>query len=214
MKNKFLLLLLVWGLAFNVHAHNGLRIDIIEDVSWTPVNVSICPLHLFSSVHTDVYGVYLSPGVVGIAKNVYGISAGTLLMLFEGNNYGITASAVSMLEENNGLSLGGINICTNNGLSLGAANLLTENYGISAGAINLLEHNDGLSIGAVNLVSSEDSTGASIGVVNIVDNDIFQFGLYNQADSGLQIGLLNYNSKAMIPWLPLFNYSSCGKSKR
>ena len=42
----------------------------------------------------------------------------------------------------------------------------------------------------------------------------FFFGIYNQAEIGLQIGLLNHNPNAAIPWLPFFNYSSDTKDKK
>ena len=36
---------------------------------------------------------------------------------------------------------------------------------------------------------------------------VVQLGLFNSCRSGVQIGLLNYNENAFIPFLPFFNYS-------
>jgi len=36
---------------------------------------------------------------------------------------------------------------------------------------------------------------------------VVQFGLFNSCRSGIQVGLLNYNENATIPFLPLFNFS-------
>ena len=71
---KLLLVLCVAILSFNVYAHGSLQVDLLGEVSWTPVNISIFPIHLFSPLHTDVRGVYLAPGLVGLAPNIYGIS--------------------------------------------------------------------------------------------------------------------------------------------
>jgi len=42
--------------------------------------------------------------------------------------------------------------------------------------------------------------------VNVADK--FQIGLFNIGQNGatLQIGLLNYNPKSYIPWMPLINF--------
>ena len=71
---KLLLVLCVAILSFNVYAHGSLHADLFGDVSWTPVNVSIFPVHLFFPLETDVRGVYLPPGLVGYCKNLYGIT--------------------------------------------------------------------------------------------------------------------------------------------
>ena len=209
MKSKLFLFLFLTVFSLNVYAHGSAAANVFYDVQWTPVNISIFPLHLFSPSHTDVYGMYLSLGIIGIGKNVYGISCGTLAMVISEKSYGITASVISVVELNNGLSLGLLNLGRNNGTTLGLCNLLADNNGISWGAINLLENNAGISIGVINrmIAGGGKSSGTSIGVANISKNNIFQLGIYNQSESGLQIGLLNYNPNALIPWLPLFNFS-------
>ena len=101
-------------------------------------------------------------------------------------------------------------------MAWGLCNLIIDNNGISLGGINLLENNAGVSIGIVNrmIAGGGKSNGVSIGVANISLNNTFQLGIYNQAESGLQIGLLNHNPNAAIPWLPFFNYSSDTEDKK
>ena len=111
--------------------------------------------------------------------------------------------------ENNGLSLGLLNLHKNNGMAWGLCNLIVDNNGISLGGINLLENNAGVSIGIGNrmIAGGGKSNGVSIGVANISQNNTFQLGIYNQAEGGLQIGLLNHNPNALIPWMPFGNWS-------
>ncbi len=57
--------------------------------------------------------------------------------------------------------------------------------------------------------------GVQLGLVNLIDSGIreeeercggLQIGLYNDSDAReVQIGLLNYNPKAWLPWMPLVN---------
>jgi len=173
---KFLLVLCGAILSFNVYAHGSLQVDLLGEVSWTPVNISIFPIHLFSPLHTDIRGVYLAPGLVGFARNISGISCGILIVTKE-KSCGIAANVFSLGQ---------------------------EHYGISLGLVNLFDRCNGLAVGCVNLMTYNN--GVSVGVVNLEPHSIFQLGLFNSSKSGLQIGLLNYNSKSYIPWLPLINW--------
>ena len=57
-----------------------------------------------------------------------------------------------------------------------------------------------------------------MGIVNCIygnsGSNILQIGAFNSANDGLQIGLLNYNPNALIPWMPLFNFSSVNKNQK
>ena len=173
---KLLLILCSAILSFNVYAHGSLQVDLLGEVSWTPVNISILPIHLFSPLDTDIRGVYLSPGLVGLAKNIYGVNCG-ILTVTEEKSCGITANVFSLGQ---------------------------KNYGISFGLVNFWDRCNGLTAGLVNLMTYNN--GVSVGVVNLAPNNIFQLGLFNSSKSGLQIGLLNYNPKSYIPWLPFVNW--------
>jgi hypothetical protein len=97
------------------------------------------------------------------------------------------------------------------GIAANVFSLSKKHYGISLGLINFFDRGNGLSVGIVNLMTYNN--GVSVGVVNSAPNNIFQLGLFNSSESGLQIGLLNYNSKSYIPWMPLVNFSFGGKEK-
>ena len=206
MKSKLFLFLFLTVFSLNVYAHGGA--SAIYGIKWTPVNIVSFPIAIFNPGETEVRGILLSPGVGMSEKDVYGINLG-IVTLLTGKCYGASINVFSLLNENNGLSLGLFNMGNNNGITLGLCNLVIDNDGISLGVINLLENNAGVSIGIINrmIAGGGKSSGTSIGVANISKNNIFQFGIYNQSESGLQIGLLNYNPNALIPWLPLFNFS-------
>ena len=206
MKSKLFLFLFLTVFTLNVYAHGGA--SAIYGVKWTPVNIVSFPIAIFNPGETEVRGILLSPSVGMSEKDVYGINLG-IATLLTGKCYGASINVFSLLNENNGLSLGLLNMGNNNGITLGLCNLVIDNNGISLGVINLLGNNAGISMGVINrmIAGGGKSSGTSIGVANISKNNIFQFGIYNQSESGLQIGLLNYNPNALIPWLPLFNFS-------
>ena len=207
---KLLLLIVVLIFSLNVYAHGGA--SAIRGVRWTPVNIVAFPIALFDPEETEVYGILFSPGMGMSRKNMYGVNLGIATLL---KCYGVSINIISVLE-NNGLSLGLLSLYKNNGMAWGVCNLIADNNGISLGGINLLENNAGVSIGIVNMMiaGGGKSNGVSIGVANISQNNILQLGIYNQAESGLQIGLLNHNPNAAIPWLPFFNYSSDTEDKK
>ena len=222
---KLLLLIMVSIFSLNVYAHGGA--SAIRGVRWTPVNIVAFPIALFDPEETEVYGVLFSPGF-GASKEVYGINSGIVTAVLE-NSYGISLNIVSVALRHHGVSIGVVNMGYNDGISagiftiggnrgiiLGLCNLVIDNDGISLGVINLLENNAGVSIGLVNrmIAGGGKSSGTSVGVANISKKNTFQLGIYNQAEGGLQIGLLNYNPNAAIPWLPFFNYSSDTEDKK
>ncbi len=171
-------------------------------------------------------------------KNVYGANLGTATLL-TGEYYGIAINVFSVLKENHGISLGVGTVGVNNngvlagifasgqdnvGISLGIINLWGNNAGVLVGVFNYkIEHEEtshGVAIGVINISKCmrEEQVflahGVAIGVINISKKNTFQVGIYNQAESGLQIGLLNHNPNAAIPWLPFFNYSSDTEDKK
>ena len=99
-------------------------------------------------------------------------------------------------------------------------NVNTNQYGVSAGLINGNQHTHGLSVGQCN--AFEVNYGVSVGVFNLQipkfekgnkpKMNFLQIGLFNLADSGCQIGLLNCNETAKFRILPFFNFSSFPKN--
>ena len=74
--------------------------------------------------------------------------------------------------------------------------LMGKNYGISIAPVNMVAENNALMLGVFNLCPMGDTKGNGV-----------QIGLVNHAESGFQIGLIDYNKNAYIPWMPLFNFS-------
>ncbi len=106
-------------------------------------------------------------------------------------------------------------------LNLGFAATL-EFYGVQTGVFCIgLKHSYGLTLGGWNMIV--ENHGAMVGVVNYsrpIDSDdrlpyrnLVQVGVVNMAENGLQIGLLNYNPNAWIPWMILCNCSGVKEDK-
>ena len=194
---KLLLLIVVSIFSLNVYAHGGA--SAIHNVRWTPVNIVAFPIALFNPGETEVRGILFSLGMGMSEKNVYGANLGTATLL-TGECYGIAINVFSVLKENHGISLGVGNVgVKNNGILTGIFTSGLDNVGISLGIINLWENNAGVLVGVFNYISKKNT---------------FQLGIYNQAEGGLQIGLLNHNPNALIPWMPFFNYSSDTEDKK
>ena len=213
MKKILLLLLFLTMFSFNAFAHGGA--SAIYGVKWTPVNIVAFPIALFNPGETEVYGILFSPGMGMSEKDVYGINLG-IATLLTGKCYGASINVFSLLNENNGLSLGLFNMGNNNGITLGLCNLVIDNDGISLGISNLWGNNAGVLVGVFNykLEHEETSHGVAIGVINISKKNTFQLGIYNQAEGGFQLGLLNYNPKSYIPWLPIVNWDMGREEKK
>ncbi len=105
------------------------------------------------------------------------------------------------------------NMYNSAGLNLAPVNFLGhENYALTLGFYNVFNGvNCGVAVGVVN--EAENNYAVQLGAVNLVQDffpgstNILQSGLYNQAESGLQIGLLNYNPNAYLKYCLLINFS-------
>ena len=127
--------------------------------------------------------------------------------------YGVSVAVGSLIRENNGVAIGIFHMdYDNNGLAAGIFNLGVRNNRVKLGIVNLFEENAGIFIGVLNCKvfpqKAEALSETSVGIVNISKKNTFQLGLYNQAEGGLQIGLLNHNPNALIPWMPFVNWST------
>lgn len=103
--------------------------------------------------------------------------------------YGISIAPFAACNEVGGLEVKGFGAAERNrGFSIGVVSIFVENLGAMFGVVNLSG------------VDANRSAGNSWG---------WQIGLYNHNENqgAVQIGLLNYNARAAIPWLPFFNLS-------
>ena len=134
----------------------------------------------WTPVQISFWPVHLCPP----GAEVYGLAVSPGLFSFCEKVYGVSCGQIFFLGENNGLA---VNIW-----SYG-----DKNNGVAAGVFNAWKKNNGISIGVANFMAD--------GAVKTGRNTL-QIGVFNQANSGLQIGVLNYNPNALIPWMPLINF--------
>lgn len=151
------------------------------------------------------------------SNNNYFLKAG-LLNISE-NNWALAAAPVNFDNKNYGLQVGMYNqtafqdwgmqagIYNQNGMiQLGLFNLHGR---FQLGLLNKCD-NACVQIGAINGGDGE----IQLGLVNVNRKDGVQIGVFNASDNGcvvgrkssIQFGLLNYNPKSYIPWLPLVNW--------
>lgn len=115
---------------------------------------------------------------------VYGLDLSVNLFKFQKNACGFSFGLLTECDNFAGISC--------NALLSG----IKRNYGLNIGGlITLCTENNGICLAAINLCQMKNSS------------NFLQIGILNMADNGLQIGLLNHNPNALIPWMPLFNYS-------
>ena len=132
----------------------------------------------WSPVQISFWPLHLCGG----ETTIYGLNFSPGLFGFSRKVYGVSCGSTVMMAENNGL----------------AANIWSfgmKNNSLAVGLFNAWERNNGVSIGLANFIHDKKDGGNTI-----------QIGVFNQANSGLQIGLLNYNPNALIPWMPLINW--------
>ncbi len=188
--------------------------DGLVRVGWTPVQFGICscrPVQLF-------------PG----DADVYGIAAGALNL----NQMSAVASLspLNMVRRNYFAQIGLIDVCELNcALEVGLLNLTERNFGVSVGVFNVESPdgrlgNDGqfswlpgLQVGLVNggcgVQTGFYNIGGSLQIGALNADGSVQIGLLNAAINGdnrsacFQIGLLNYNPRGIVKWMPIFNFS-------
>ena len=148
--------------------------------------------HLFSASWTPIQLSCVPVSLFDDRSDIYGINIALWLGTFPNNVYGFSYASIANFawKKHCGISISGIWM------------MMGDNYGVSIAPANMIHRNNGLMLGLINIGPMGDTMGNGI-----------QIGLVNQATGGLQIGLINYNSNALIPWMPLFNFSFDNKSK-
>lgn len=203
---KLLLISLLYLLIAPVFAGPLLNFDdkglISSDGKFVPVQVGFGlfePKHLFYTNKTVIF----SFGLLGVQQRSTILSLTAILQ--QKNNYGIPLSLISITEHNYGVMTGFVNGSYHN-----------DNHGVKIGVFNVsgmfdrgqfagIDFCDYLHIGIINYHAP-----LQFGVVNICEESLFQIGLFNagtnKTEKNFQIGLLNYNPKSYIPWLPFVNW--------
>ena len=151
----------------------------------------------------------------------FGIGYNKFMYLIDGETHCIVVFTLIGIEQRSAaISLSGINsLKANYGLQMAILGSFTEcNYGIVLGFINAVNNNYGLEFGILNLSRANLfqvcgvnlANRVRIGIINVADYEGagVDIGIFNANNNwGVQIGLLNYNENALIPWFPLFNFS-------
>ena len=201
MKKIFILLLTVMYIS-TAFTDDFSEKGLISGWKFVPVQVGVgffSPKQLFDTDSTALFSL----GLLGVKQRSSIISLGAVSELK--NNFSMPIAFISVADKNCGLMTGLLN---------GSG----DNYGVKIGLFNI----DGRFTGGqfagidfcncVHLGIINDEAPLQIGVINKSRESFFQIGLLNNGKNKvnrpcLQIGLLNYNSKAVIPWLPLLNFS-------
>ena len=119
---------------------------------------------------------------------VMGLNLNLILTCQQREVWGLTLAPFNSSEDD----VGGVTI----GLT---SSVEGKHYGLCVALVSRVGANYGVQLGLANLIDSghrddEEHCGG------------LQIGLYNDSDApGVQIGLLNHNPKAWLPWLPLVN---------
>ena len=203
MKNKLLLTILTAIFISQTFADNFNKKGLIHSWKFSPLQVGVGIFDSANLLDADSIALF-SFGFAGIQQHSSIISFGGITKLK--NNYGIQVSAASLTDRNYGLMIGLLENCTD----------VNKNYGVKIGVFNVsgmfykgqfagIDFCDYLHIGIINYHAP-----LQFGVVNISEESLFQIGLFNagtnKIEKNFQIGLLNYNPKSYIPWMPIVNW--------
>ena len=116
--------------------------------------------------------------------------------------YGIDLTLVGFQKKTCGLSCGLLsNHVDHYGFGIAFVKGGVNNYGLVCSLVNVFHGCGGVAVGILNFNYEEEESLAK-------PDNFLQIGLFNSARNGLQIGLLNYDPNAPVPWMVLLNYSS------
>ncbi len=165
----------------------------------------------------EVNGVAFAGVIAGSDKDLNGFAFGSVLAGAGKrlNGFAFGGGFAGADEEINGVAFG----------TLFSGGGKTELNGVCMSAItSVVEKSNGLQVATVNYNHGEKKSlfyqlaplcnygvagsGFQIGGVNFTEYSIFQLGVFNKADSGIQLGALNWNKNGFLPWFPIFNCSS------
>ena len=200
---KLLLIILSAVVVSSAFAEEFDSKGVISGWKFAPVQVGAGIFESANLFDADSVALF-SIGLLGIQQYSSIISVGGITELE--NNYGVQVAAASLTDRNYGLMIGLLENCTD----------VNKNYGVKIGVFNVsgmfdrgqfagIDFCDYLHIGIINYHAP-----LQFGVVNISEESLFQIGLFNagtnKTEKNFQIGLLNYNPRSYIPWLPLVNW--------
>jgi hypothetical protein len=207
---------------------SGLKLNIFSgDAS----NLKGVDIGGWDSYEENIDGVVLTGGLAAAKNEVNGVAFGAFIAAPDKVLNGFTFASIlsGAGRKLNGFALGGLFAGANeeiNGVAFGgvfSGGVKTELNGVCMSAItSIVKKSNGLQMATVNYIHGENKSlfyqfgalcnytcagsGFQMAVVNFTEDSIFQLGVFNQADSGLQVGVLNWNKTGFLPWFPFFNY--------
>ncbi len=213
---------------------SGFKFNVI---SGQDTNLSGVDLGGLDSYEKNINGVLITGGLAVARNEVNGVAIGGVMAssdvdlngfafgsILAGANRKLNGFAFSALfagadEEINGVAFGSLfsgggrkelnGVCIS-----GITSIVGKSNGLQMATVNY-NHGDKKSLfyqlGALCNYGSVGS-GFQMSCVNFTEDSIFQLGVFNKADSGIQVGALNWNKNGFLPWFPIFNYSSCQKN--
>ncbi len=192
---------------------------------WSPIQFGIIPPAQFCHEAVAIYGLRVS---LIYAENHESCGLDTGVFNASDNTTGIQASLWNMVRDSQiGIGMGVANTAGKNmyGLQLGIFN--QTGLKVDEEILNTHGSGNGAQIGWLNL-SQAAFKGLQLGIINLSDSLFhgIQIGLinsdkdpeyfaeflsgnkkpYDGRDSGLQIGVLNFNENGFLPIFPLINF--------
>ena len=186
----------------------------------------------FDSYEKNIDGVVITGGLAAAKYEVNGVAIGGVIAGADEDFNGLAMGGVlaGSADKLNGFAFGGLFAGGEeeiNGFAFGGlvsgGNKAELNGVCMSGIASVVEKSNGLQMATVNYNHGEKKAlfyqlgalcnygGAGsafqLSGVNFTEDSIFQLGVFNKADSGLQLGALNWNKNGFLPWFPIFNYS-------
>jgi len=179
-----------------------------------PIELSLWKgMQLFDQ-DTPIAGARL--GVISVNKETDGVDVGMLATITDQGS-GINVAPLVKSDHHTGLqvAIGSHTLRTDGVLIALAGNWATdfENRpletmvnGVQIGLTSMTNQLSGVQLSAINVANDVDGLQVALG--NKARSVYFgsQVGLINIADSGWQIGLLNFNKNGFLPFFPLINF--------
>ncbi|MBE6356808.1 MAG: hypothetical protein E7058_06805 [Lentisphaerae bacterium] len=198
---------LIWGAILICYAAAAEDFDkdgVISGWKFAPVQTGL-GLDGYKELFDTDSTALLATGLLGVKQRAAIISLGAFSKL--GSNYGIQTFFIGGAKRNYGLMVGFENISSygdNYGVKIGTINISGKFKQVQLAGIDFFEI---LHVGIANY-----NAPVQIGAVNLNDKNALQIGVFNITGNqspgiGFQLGLLNYNPGALIPLMPLFNFS-------
>lgn len=209
---------------------SGLKFNIFSGEDSSMAGVDFGGL---DSYEKNIDGVVITGGLAAAKNEVNGIAIGGVVAGSDKdfNGFALGSAIAGAGKRFNGFAFGGLFAGADeeiNGFAYGSlfsGGSKPELNGVCMSAItSVVEKSNGLQMATVNYNKGEKNSrfyqlgilcnygstgsGLQIGGANFTEDSIFQFGVFNKADSGIQLGVLNWNKNGFLPWFPIFNYSS------